>query len=104
MAQAVFEPGTRTLKIQFHNKFIHNSGREEIMATKYIFVTGGVVSSLGKSLAAASLGCLLETRRPNVNLLKFYPYPNLLPRTQPPLPPAPIFPPPTPPAPTPVAR
>ena len=32
------------------------------MPTKYIFVTGGVVSSLGKGLAAASIGCLLETR------------------------------------------
>ena len=32
------------------------------MATKYIFVTGGVVSSLGKGLAAASIGALLEAR------------------------------------------
>ena len=32
------------------------------MSAKYIFVTGGVVSSLGKGLAAASIGCLLESR------------------------------------------
>ena len=32
------------------------------MPTKYVFVTGGVVSSLGKGLAAASIGCLLEAR------------------------------------------
>src|SRR5689334_24932309 len=44
------------------------------MAAKYIFVTGGVVSSLGKGLAAASLGCLFESRGLNVNLQKFDPY------------------------------
>jgi 2-keto-4-pentenoate hydratase/2-oxohepta-3-ene-1,7-dioic acid hydratase in catechol pathway len=32
------------------------------MSAKYIFVTGGVVSSLGKGLAAASIGCLMESR------------------------------------------
>jgi len=32
------------------------------MSAKYVFVTGGVVSSLGKGLAAASIGCLLESR------------------------------------------
>src|ERR1700720_1248261 len=43
------------------------------MAAKYIFVTGGVVSSLGKGLAAASIGCLLESRGLKVNLMKFDP-------------------------------
>jgi CTP synthase N-terminus len=38
------------------------------MSAKYIFVTGGVVSSLGKGLAAASIGCLLESRGLKVNL------------------------------------
>ena len=37
------------------------------MSAKYIFVTGGVVSSLGKGLAAASIGCLLESRGLKVN-------------------------------------
>src|SRR5260370_6987085 len=44
------------------------------MSAKYIFVTGGVVSSLGKGLAAASIGCLLEAPGINVNILKFDPY------------------------------
>src|SRR5437764_1460068 len=51
------------------------------MAAKYIFVTGGVVSSLGKGLAAASLGCLLESRGLKVNLQKFDPYLNVDPGT-----------------------
>ncbi len=51
------------------------------MAAKYIFVTGGVVSSLGKGLAAASIGCLLEGRGLKVNLMKFDPYLNVDPGT-----------------------
>jgi CTP synthase len=51
------------------------------MSAKYIFVTGGVVSSLGKGLAAASIGCLLEARGLKVNLLKFDPYLNVDPGT-----------------------
>ena len=51
------------------------------MSAKYIFVTGGVVSSLGKGLAAASIGCLLETRGLRVNLMKFDPYLNVDPGT-----------------------
>ena len=51
------------------------------MSAKYIFVTGGVVSSLGKGLAAASMGCLLESRGLNVNLMKFDPYLNVDPGT-----------------------
>ncbi|HEY3064391.1 MAG TPA: CTP synthase, partial [Methylomirabilota bacterium] len=47
------------------------------MASKYIFVTGGVVSSLGKGLAAASIGCLLEARGFRVSLLKMDPYINV---------------------------
>jgi CTP synthase len=49
--------------------------------TKYIFVTGGVVSSLGKGLAAASIGCLLEARGLRVTILKFDPYINVDPGT-----------------------
>jgi CTP synthase len=51
------------------------------MSAKYIFVTGGVVSSLGKGLAAASLGCLLENRGLKVSLQKFDPYLNVDPGT-----------------------
>src|SRR2546430_5012990 len=49
--------------------------------TKYIFVTGGVVSSLGKGLAASSIGCLLEARGLNVSLIKLAPYINVDPGT-----------------------
>ncbi|MBZ5524565.1 MAG: CTP synthase [Acidobacteriia bacterium] len=51
------------------------------MSAKYVFVTGGVVSSLGKGLAAASIGCLLESRGLKVNLMKFDPYLNVDPGT-----------------------
>jgi len=51
------------------------------MATKFIFVTGGVVSSLGKGLAAASIGRLLESRGYRVALQKFDPYLNVDPGT-----------------------
>jgi len=50
-------------------------------ATKYIFVTGGVVSSLGKGLAAASIGALLEGHGYKVTLQKFDPYINVDPGT-----------------------
>ena len=49
--------------------------------SKYIFVTGGVVSSLGKGLAAASIGCLLESRGLSVTLQKCDPYLNVDPGT-----------------------
>jgi CTP synthase len=48
---------------------------------KFIFVTGGVVSSLGKGIAAASIGCLLESRGLKVTLQKFDPYLNVDPGT-----------------------
>ncbi|NOY54130.1 MAG: CTP synthase [Deltaproteobacteria bacterium] len=51
------------------------------MTTKYIFVTGGVVSSLGKGLAAASMGALLESRGQTVTLQKLDPYINIDPGT-----------------------
>jgi len=51
------------------------------MSAKYVFVTGGVVSSLGKGLAAASIGCLLESRGLRVNMMKFDPYLNVDPGT-----------------------
>ncbi len=51
------------------------------MPTKYIFVTGGVVSSLGKGLASASIGCLLEGHGFKVALMKCDPYINVDPGT-----------------------
>jgi CTP synthase len=51
------------------------------MSAKYIFVTGGVVSSLGKGLAAASIGCLLESRGLKITLQKLDPYLNVDPGT-----------------------
>jgi len=50
-------------------------------ACRFIFVTGGVVSSLGKGLAAASIGALLESRGLRISLLKFDPYLNVDPGT-----------------------
>jgi len=49
--------------------------------TKYIFITGGVVSSLGKGIAAASIGALLESRGLSVSLIKVDPYINVDPGT-----------------------
>ena len=51
------------------------------MDTKYIFVTGGVVSGLGKGITAASLGRLLKARGYKVTIQKFDPYINLDPGT-----------------------
>lgn len=49
--------------------------------TKYVFVTGGVVSSLGKGIAAASLAAILESRGLQVTMLKLDPYINVDPGT-----------------------
>ena len=49
--------------------------------TKYIFITGGVVSSLGKGIAAASIGALLESRGLSISMLKLDPYINVDPGT-----------------------
>ncbi|HHT46104.1 MAG TPA: CTP synthase [Firmicutes bacterium] len=51
------------------------------MAAKYIFITGGVVSSLGKGITAASLGCLLKSRGYSVTIQKLDPYINIDPGT-----------------------
>jgi CTP synthase len=51
------------------------------MATRFIFVTGGVVSSLGKGIASASLGAILEARGLKVTMLKLDPYINVDPGT-----------------------
>jgi CTP synthase len=51
---------------------------EEKMAVKYVFVTGGVVSGLGKGITAASLGRLLKARGFSVTMQKFDPYINIV--------------------------
>ena len=51
------------------------------MATKYIFITGGVVSSLGKGITAASLGRLLKSRGYKIAMQKCDPYLNVDPGT-----------------------
>src|ERR671926_1392396 len=56
-----------------------NSTRQQ--TTKYVFVTGGVVSALGKGIAAASLGRLLVARGLKVSIQKFDPYLNVDPGT-----------------------
>ncbi|MEI7769169.1 MAG: CTP synthase, partial [Chloroflexales bacterium] len=48
---------------------------------KYIFVTGGVVSSVGKGISVASIGCLLKSRGLRVSVLKLDPYLNVDPGT-----------------------
>jgi len=55
------------------------------MTTRYIFVTGGVVSSLGKGIAAASLAAILEARGLKVTMLKLDPYINVDPGTMSPI-------------------
>jgi CTP synthase len=58
-----------------------HSENTQARAQKYIFITGGVVSSLGKGLSAASIGCLLESRGLRVTLQKCDPYLNVDPGT-----------------------
>ena len=62
-------------------EYAFTSPTRSLCRLKYIFVTGGVVSSLGKGLAAASIGCLLESRGLRVSLQKFDPYLNVDPGT-----------------------
>ena len=64
-----------------YNHFYPNIFRSLTMATNYIFVTGGVVSSLGKGIAAASLAAILEARGLNVTIMKLDPYINVDPGT-----------------------
>ncbi len=69
-------------------KFFYYSNRIPMTKsnkTKYIFITGGVVSSLGKGVAAASLGAILEAHGLKINLMKLDPYINVDPGTMNPL-------------------
>lgn len=63
------------------NKYKSRIGRMKMQKTKYIFVTGGVVSGLGKGITAASLGRLLKARGYKVTIQKFDPYINVDPGT-----------------------
>jgi CTP synthase len=65
----------------YHHRMISMPVAQHVSTTKYIFVTGGVVSSLGKGIAAASLGRLLVERGLRVSMLKFDPYLNVDPGT-----------------------
>src|SRR5580765_3723367 len=57
------------------------AGKGSVKQTKFIFVTGGVVSSLGKGLASASIGSLLESRGLKLTIQKLDPYLNVDPGT-----------------------
>src|ERR1700742_5194135 len=59
--------------------------KQPALVQKYIFVTGGVVSSIGKGLCAASLGALLEARGLKISMMKCDPYINVDPGTMSPL-------------------
>ena len=66
----------------FATKFLLSLLILKIVAeTKYIFVTGGVVSSLGKGIISSSIGKLLQARGYNITIQKFDPYINIDPGT-----------------------
>src|SRR5437016_1398914 len=71
----------RRLHWDDHERQVTSMQASAKQTTKYIFVTGGVVSSLGKGIAAASLGRLLVERGLRVSMLKFDPYLNVDPGT-----------------------
>ena len=69
----------------FMRCFLGFLGKDYVMAVKYVFVTGGVVSGLGKGITAASLGRLLKMRGYQVTMQKFDPYINIDPGTMNPI-------------------
>lgn len=71
----------RIVRIGDHRARNRKDWDKKTMTTKFIFVTGGVVSSLGKGITAASLGCLLKNRGFKVAIQKFDPYINIDPGT-----------------------
>lgn len=70
-----------SLKNLQKHKFHKIKTGDTTMKTKFIFVTGGVVSSLGKGITTASLGFLLKAHKYKVDVLKFDPYLNVDPGT-----------------------
>src|SRR5690606_33283146 len=69
----------------------HSSRTAVLLMTRYVFVTGGVVSSLGKGIASASLGAILEARGLKVSMIKLDPYINVDPGTMSPFQPGEVF-------------
>ena len=69
--------------VNFANRLniINNKNSKTVTETKYIFVTGGVVSSLGKGIISSSIGKLLQARGYNITIQKFDPYINIDPGT-----------------------
>ena len=67
--------------LKSNTKSVGSSSKKSRLKQKFIFVTGGVVSSIGKGLTAASLGSLLEARGYKVTIMKFDPYLNVDPGT-----------------------
>lgn len=65
----------------YYSVYLRDFTEEDTMAVKYVFVTGGVVSGLGKGITAASLGRLLKARGYTVTMQKFDPYINIDPGT-----------------------
>ncbi|MDE6468119.1 MAG: CTP synthase, partial [Muribaculaceae bacterium] len=63
------------------HEFVCNTVKTQSVEPKYIFVTGGVVSSLGKGIISSSLACLLKARGLRVTIQKFDPYINIDPGT-----------------------
>ena len=77
MKARVYKKGRK----RYHETVFDSLERRNIMAVKYVFVTGGVVSGLGKGITAASLGRLLKSRGYKVTMQKFDPYINIDPGT-----------------------
>lgn len=69
------------MQIKFSTNLVDSAFRTGSKMTNYIFITGGVVSSLGKGIAAASLAAILEARGLSVTLIKLDPYINVDPGT-----------------------
>ncbi len=84
---AYANPKKRKKEKHFYTRetLAQSCGNEEKMAVKYVFVTGGVVSGLGKGITAASLGRLLKARGYKVTMQKFDPYINIDPGTMNPI-------------------
>ena len=87
----ILSRGARSVTLQFHLRgwaivgaiagAIADLGARWEAMTRYIFITGGVVSSLGKGITSASLAAILEARRLDISMLKLDPYINVDPGT-----------------------
>src|ERR1700749_4672769 len=82
---AFYTVDNRCAEVQIRAMAKGGNGQRNGKQTKFIFVTGGVVSSLGKGLASASIGALLENRGLKVTIQKLDPYINVDPGTMNPM-------------------